>query len=93
MGAGEHVERLLKMAIVGQRSAIAGEQRPVTGMGDGGLFEHGDGLGALPGSAKRLAIAQGVIGVLGIGAMALAINIDGAARIGLGGSFGFFRRH
>ena len=55
MGAAEHVERLLEIAVIGERAAIAGEQCLVAGMGDGGLFEHGDGLGALPGGAQRLA--------------------------------------
>src|SRR5450759_3705734 len=58
MGATENVERLLEAAVVGQRPAIAGEQRLVAGMADGGLFEHGDGLGALPGGAERLTKAQ-----------------------------------
>jgi hypothetical protein len=48
MGAGENIERLLEIAVVGKRPAISGEQWLVAGMGDGGLFEHGDGLGALP---------------------------------------------
>ena len=80
MGAREHVERLLEIAVVGERPAVAGEQRLVAGMGDGGLFEHGDRLGALPGGAQRLAIGQRRIGILGIGAVALAI--DSTARRG-----------
>ena len=84
MGAGEHVERLLGIAVVGERAAVAGEQRLVAGMGDGGLLEHGDGLGALSGGAQRLAIAQRRVGILGIGAIAFALDFDGAARIGTG---------
>ena len=84
MGAGEHIERLLEIAVVGQRAAIAGEQRLVAGIGDGGLFEHGDGLGALPGGAQRLAIGQRGVGILGIGAIAFAVGFDRAPRIGLG---------
>ncbi len=52
MGAGEDIEGLLEIAVIGKRPAITGEQRLVAGMGDGGLFEHGDGLGALPGGAQ-----------------------------------------
>ncbi len=84
VGAGEHVERLLEIAVVGQRPAVAGEQRLVAGMGDGGLFEHGGGLGALPGGAQRLAIGQRGIGILGVGAIAFAIDVHRAPRIGIG---------
>ena len=44
MGAAENVKGLLEIAVVGQRAAIAGKQRLVAGMGDGGLFEHRDRL-------------------------------------------------
>ena len=88
----EHVERLLEIAVVGERAAIGGEQRLVAGMGDGGLFEHGDGLGALPGGAQRLAVAQRGLGILGIGAIALAIDFGGAARIGIGDCGSAFER-
>ena len=84
MGAGEHVERLLEIAVVGQRPAVSREQRLVAGMADGGLLEHGGGLGALPGGAQRLAIGQRRVGILGIGAVALAIDLHGAPRIGVG---------
>ena len=57
-------------------------------MGDGGLLEYGNRLGALPGGAQRLTIAQGGVGILGIGAIALAIGFDGAARIGIGTGLG-----
>ena len=40
MGAAEHVEGLLEIAVVRQRAAVGGEQQLVAGMGDGGLFEH-----------------------------------------------------
>ena len=81
---GQDVERPLEIAVVGQRPAVAGEQRLVAGMGDGGLLEYGNRLGALPGGAQRLAVAQGGVGILGIGAITLAIGFDGAARIGIG---------
>ena len=81
MGAAEHVEGGLRIAVVGERAAVAGEQRLVAGIGDGGLFEHGDGLGALPGGAQRLAIGERRVGILGIGAIALAVDLDRAARI------------
>ena len=83
MGAGKHVERPLEIAVVGERAAVAGEQRLVAGMGDGGLLEHRNRLGALPGGAERLAIAQRGVDILGIGAIAFAIDFDGAARIGI----------
>ena len=47
------------------------------------LLDYGDGLGALPGRAKRLSIGERSIRVLGIGSIAFAISIDRAARIGL----------
>ena len=50
-------------------------------MGDGGLFEHGSGLGALPAGAQRLAVSQRGVGILGVGAIALAIDLDRAAGI------------
>ena len=89
MGAAEHVEGRLRIAVVGERAAVSGEQRLVAGMGDGGLFEHGGGLGALPGGAQRLAVGQCRLGVLGIGAIALAIDLDRAARIGSGAACAF----
>ena len=45
VGAAEDVEGLLKIAVVRQRPPIAGEQRLVAGMSDGGLLEHGHRLG------------------------------------------------
>ena len=81
MGAAEHVEGGLRIAVVGERAAVAGEQRLVAGIGDGRLFEHGGGLRALAGGAQRLAIGQRGVGILGVGAIALAIDLDGAARI------------
>jgi hypothetical protein len=62
-------------------AAVAGEQRLVTGIGDRRLFEHGGGLGALAAGAQRLAIGQSNGGVLGVGAIAFAVDFDGAARI------------
>ena len=47
VGAAEHVEGLLEIAVVRQRAAVAGEQRLVAGMGDRGLFEHRNRLGLL----------------------------------------------
>ena len=81
VGAGEHVEGRLRVAVVGERAAVSGQHRLVAGMGDGGLFEHGGSLGALPGGAQRLAVGQCHLGVLGVGAIALAVNLDRAARI------------
>src|SRR5258707_1195436 len=79
----ENIERLLEIAVIGERAAIAGEQRLVARMGDGGLFEHGDRLAALPRGAERLAIGQGGVGILGIGAMAFAIKLRRSPRIGI----------
>ena len=89
MRAPEDLERLLEITIVGQSAAMAGQQRLVAGMGDGGLLEHGDGLGALPGGAKRLAVAQGGVGILGVAAIALAIDFKRAARVSVGVGAGF----
>src|SRR5436309_14241755 len=46
MGAAEDVERLLEIAVVGERAAVGCEQRLVARVGDGGLLQHGDGLRA-----------------------------------------------
>ena len=56
MGAAEDVERLLEIAVVRQRSPVAGQQRLVAGVGDRGLFEHRDRLGPLPRGAQRLSV-------------------------------------
>ena len=92
MGAGQNVEALLEIAVIGKRAAVAGEQRLVAGMSDGGLFEHGDGLAALPRGAQRLAIEQGRVGVLGIGAIAIAVNFHRTPRIGVGAGLGLWRQ-
>ena len=84
MGARQHVERLLEIAVVGERAAVSGQQCLVAGMGDGGLLEHGGGLGPLPGGAQCLAIGQRGVGILGIGAIALAGDLRRALRIGTG---------
>jgi hypothetical protein len=84
MGARQHVERLLEIAVVGERPAVGREQILVAGMGDGGLFEHSGGLRPLAVGAERLAIGQRRVGVLGIGAKAIAIGFRRALRIGIG---------
>jgi hypothetical protein len=81
MGAAEHVEGRLRIAVVGERAAVSGKQRLVAGMGDGGLFKHGGGLRPLAGGAEPLAVAQCRLGILGIGAIPLAIDLDRALRI------------
>src|SRR6476620_3205714 len=50
-------------------------------MGNGRLLEHRGGLRALPGGAERLAIGQRSVDILGVGAMAVAVDFDRAARI------------
>jgi hypothetical protein len=92
MGAAENVERPLEIAIVGERPAVTGEQRLVAGVGDGGLLEDSDGLGALPGGAERLTVPQGGLGIPRIGAIALAIDFDAATRIGVGSGIGLSLR-
>src|SRR4030088_913924 len=88
MGAGENIERLLEIAVVGKRPAISGEQWLVAGMSGGGLFEHGDGLGALPCGAQRLALLEGRVGVRGVGAIACAVGLCRAPRVGVGAGVG-----
>ena len=90
MGAGEDVEGLLKIAVVRQRTSMSGEQRPVSGMSDAGLFEHGDRLGFLSGGAERLAELQGGVGVLGVGAETIASKLEVAPRVGGAAGVGFF---
>jgi hypothetical protein len=84
MGAAEHVEGRLRIAVVGQRAAVGGQQHFVAGMRDGRLFEHGGGLRTLTVGAEGLSISQRRVDILGIGAISLAIRFDRALRI-LGG--------
>ena len=88
MGAAEDVEGLLEIAIVRQRAPVSGKQRLVLGLGDRRLLEHGDRLGALPGGAQRLCVLQRRLGVLGVGAIAIAIGVEIASRIGGAACFG-----
>src|SRR5260370_2400279 len=88
MGAGENIERLLEIAVIGKRPAIGGEQRLVAGMGDGALFEHGYGLRALSGGTEWLNISQGGLSIPGAITLALAINVPRASRIGTGAGIG-----
>ena len=84
MRPGQDIEGGLEAAVIGQSPPVGGQQRLVAGMGDGGLFEHRGGLRPLSGSAQRLAITQRRGGILRIGAIALAIDLDRAPRIGVG---------
>src|SRR5450759_2531355 len=92
MGARENIERLLEIAIIGERPAKAGKQRLVAGMSDAGLSEHGHRLGALPGGAQRLAVSKGCLGVLGVGTIALAVDFYRVPRIAAGAGFGLRRQ-
>ena len=80
VGAAQDVECLLEIAVVGKRPAPGGEQRLVAGMSDGGLLEHGGGLGALPIGTQRLAVGQGGFGILGVFAVAIAGHFRRARR-------------
>jgi hypothetical protein len=40
VGAAQHIECLLEIAVVPQRAPIAGKQRLVAGMSDAGLLDH-----------------------------------------------------
>ena len=82
--AVEHVERLLVVAVVGERPAIGAEHRVVVRIVDRGLFEHGGGLGALADGAQRLGVADRGLGVARIGAIALAPDVHLAPPFGLG---------
>ncbi|MET3160271.1 hypothetical protein ABIF34_007296 [Bradyrhizobium japonicum] len=72
MRAAQNVESLLEIAVVGERAAVAGEQRLVAGMAEHGLLEHRDRLGALPALAQRLAVVERDVGIAGLGAITLA---------------------
>ncbi len=85
MRPGQHVEGRLEVAVIGQRPPVGREQRLVAGICEGGLFEHGGGLLALPGGAQRLAVGQSGVGILRVGAVALD-RFRRAPRIGVGGS-------
>jgi hypothetical protein len=88
VGAGQGVERALEITVVGQRPAIAAEQRLVVGMREVACSNM-----ATAWVAARWRGAPGHngcrIGVLGIGAVALAIGLDRAPRIGIGSGTGF----
>ena len=87
MRAAEHVEGLLEIAVVGERAAIAGEQRLVAGMGEHGLLQHRDRLRALAGVAQRLAVFEREVGIAGLGAIALAQAVHVRPGVGLAGCF------
>src|SRR6185369_1671603 len=91
MGAAEHVEGGLRITVVGERAAVGGKQRLVAGMGEGGLFEHGGGLRPLAGGAERLTVSQCRLGILGVGAISLAVHLDRALRI-VGNGLRLWRR-
>lgn len=59
-------------------------------MRDGGLLEHGYRLGLLSGGAERLSELQRGVGVLGVGAEALAMKLQIAPWVGGAARFGFF---
>ena len=81
VGAAKHLESLLEIAVIGQRTAIGGEQQLVAGMSDGALFEHRNRLRPLSGGTQRLAVSQRDVGILRIGAIAFLIGFGVAARI------------
>ena len=83
MGPAENIERLLGLAVVGQRPAPTRQYGLVARTENGGAFEHRDGLGALPDGAQRLTVLQRRIGIPGVGTEALAIDIDRVPGIGL----------
>ena len=82
--AAERVEALLVLAVVDQRAAIGCDQRAVVRIDDGRLFQHGSRLRALAGGAQRLAVAKRSFRILRVGAIALAIDLDGLAPVGIG---------
>ena len=73
---------LIVISRFGQRAAVCVEHCLVARAFDRGLFEHGDGLRALPGAAERLGIVQGLFDICWIGAILLAVDIDIPACIG-----------
>src|SRR3974377_15929 len=82
MGAAEHIEGLLEIAVVRQSPPVSRKERPVAGMRDGGLLEHGNSLGALARRPERLAVSQRRVRVFGIGAVARAIKSQPAGGFG-----------
>jgi hypothetical protein len=78
----QHIEGLLKIAVVHERAPIACKQHLVAGIGDARLLEHGNRLRPLTGGAQRLGVVQREVGVLWVGAVAIAISVHLAPRIG-----------
>ena len=89
MGLAEHVEGLLEIAVVGERAAIAGQQRLVAGIGDRRLLQHRHRLRLLSRGPQRLAVLQGRVGVLQVGAITCLGHLDIAPRISGAAGFGF----
>src|ERR1700722_7084146 len=84
VGAVQDVESLLTVSIVRHRPPIPRQQRLVAGMGNRGLLQHGRRLATLSGGAQRLAIGKGSFGILGIGAVTFAGDVDRLTRVSLG---------
>ena len=75
VGAVEHVERLLVVAVVGERPAVGAEHDTIVRIVDRRLLEHGRGLRALADGAQRLGVADRRIRIGRLGAVALAPGI------------------
>ncbi len=84
MRAGQHIERLVVVAGLGQGAAVGAEQLHVMRVADGRLLQHGDGLGALVGGAQRAGIGDGRVGVVGIFAVMRAPDIKRTPPFGVG---------
>ena len=83
MRAGEHVERLLVVADIGERAPVGAEQAHMFRILDRGLLEHGHGLGALAISTQSLRVFHRRFGIARVGAVAFAPCIRRALPIAL----------
>ena len=86
MGTAQNLKGLLEIAVVRQRTTETGQQSFVAGMSNGGLLQDGDRLRPLPRRAQRLSIPQRRLGIVGMGVIAIVVEVQAA-----GGSrfFGF----
>ena len=84
VGAAEHVERLLIIAVFRKRAAVFAEHGLVVRVADRCPLQHGQRLGALSGGTQRLRIAQCDVEVRRVGTILLPIDREIAAPVGIG---------
>jgi hypothetical protein len=84
MSAAEHVQGLIEIAGLRQRTAVSAEHGRVARIGKRHPLEDGDRLCALPGRAQRLRVVQRRVDVAGTGAILLSVDSKVVPPVGVG---------